>query len=230
MKRLPVIRIDDKGKHNLMDPVATERIWKLQINDESPRKLVSSEYDLQALLTGCLFTNGLIAIPSDIQKLQVDEGKSRIQIETGRKSRSVEHSREETQFKLRDIFSLITSFAQASDRFVQTGAYHSAGLAKGAGIELLADDISRQNAVDRLIGKMLLQNKKVASRALLLSCRVGEEIFQKAASMGFALVISQSAVTDLAVDMAKITNTTLVGFARDRRLNIYHEGRCEIVD
>ena len=225
-----MIRIDDKGKHNLMDPVATEKIWKLLINGEPERTLVSSDYEMEELLTGYLFSTARIHEPSDIQKLQIDEERDRIHVELKRGDKKNGRTQELVQFKLMDIFCLIEDFAQASERFVQTGAYHSAGLASGAKIERFADDISRQNAVDRLIGKMLLQNEKAASRALLLSCRVGKEIFQKAASMDFSLVVSQSAVTDLAVEMAKYTNTTLIGFARGKRVNIYHEGRCKIVD
>lgn len=230
MKKLPVIRIDEKGKHKLMDPVATEKIWELLIDGEPERKLASSEYEIEELLTGYLFSSGRIYTPSDIQKLQIDEERGLILIEIRKKHVIVNQIQEPIYFKLKDIFYLIEAFAQASERFVRTGAYHSAGLATGKTLELVADDISRQNAVDRLIGKILLQNRTARSRALLLSCRVGEEIFHKAASMQFPLVVSQSAVTDLAVQMAKNTNTTLIGFARGKRINIYHEGKCAIVD
>ncbi len=107
--------------------------------------------------------------------------------------------------------------------FGRTGALHAAGLFHADG-ELLAlrEDVGRHNAVDKIVGWALLENRlPLSDCVLLVSGRNGFEIVQKALVAGLPVVASVSAPSDLAVKLAREAGQTLVGFLRGRRFVIY---------
>ena len=107
--------------------------------------------------------------------------------------------------------------------FERTGGLHAAGIFTWTG-ELLAsaEDVGRHNAVDKVIGTMLLRDAiPLETSALCVSGRTSYEIVQKAWCAGIPLVVSVSAPSSLAVSLARDANITLVGFVRDGSLNIY---------
>jgi FdhD protein len=107
--------------------------------------------------------------------------------------------------------------------FGATGGVHAAAAFDHAGDPLLVrEDVGRHNAVDKVVGRMLLDgNLPATDRALFVSGRASFEIVQKAWAAGFATVLAVSAPTSLAVQTARAAGITLVGFARGRRCNVY---------
>jgi FdhD protein len=107
--------------------------------------------------------------------------------------------------------------------FGRTGGLHAAALVLTNG-EWLAvrEDIGRHNAVDKVIGWALLENRiPLAESILFVSGRSGFEIVQKAIVAGLPVVASVSAPSSLAVQLARELRLTLVGFLRGRRFVIY---------
>ena len=107
--------------------------------------------------------------------------------------------------------------------FAATGGVHAAAAFDTTGTPLVVrEDVGRHNAVDKVVGRLLLDGELPAARlGLFVSGRASFEIVQKAWAAGFAAVLAVSAPSSLAVDTARAAGLMLAGFAREERLNIY---------
>jgi FdhD protein len=126
------------------------------------------------------------------------------------------------------IAQLPESMRAAQKTFDATGGLHAAAIfdAKGK-LLVLREDVGRHNAVDKVIGRMLMRDALPLSHHLLcVSGRTSFEIVQKAVLAGIPLVAAVSAPSSLAIDLAQESGVTLVGFVRGDSFNIYtHAGR-----
>ena len=115
--------------------------------------------------------------------------------------------------------------------FDETGALHAAAVFSANGECLaIAEDVGRHNAVDKVVGHLLLEERlPLSNHALAVSGRTSFEIVQKAWLAGIELVCAVSAPSSLAIELAKEGNITLVGFARGNSFNVYtHSQRIRI--
>jgi len=107
--------------------------------------------------------------------------------------------------------------------FDRTGGLHAAGLfTPGGDLIYLREDIGRHNAVDKVVGRALLDGRLPFSDAILVvSGRAGYEIVQKSISAGIGVLAAVGAPSSLAVALAREFNQTLVGFLKGDRFNVY---------
>jgi FdhD protein len=107
--------------------------------------------------------------------------------------------------------------------FDVTGSVHAAAAFGADGtVQLTREDVGRHNAVDKVIGRMLLDEQlPAAGLGLFVSGRASFELVQKAWAAGFSTLVAVSAPTALAVHTARRAGLVLAGFVRTDRLNVY---------
>jgi FdhD protein len=121
------------------------------------------------------------------------------------------------------LLGLPEKLRNAQEAFARSGGLHAAGVFSADGeLVVSREDVGRHNAVDKVIGYGLLKGLlPFKEHILMVSGRASFEIMQKALAARIPVVAAVSAPSSLAVDFALESGQTLVGFLRDRRMNLY---------
>ena len=112
---------------------------------------------------------------------------------------------------------------ERSEIFHQTGGCHNAALLNRQGMVFYCLDIGRHNAIDTLVGYMLVEGLNPADHMIISSGRIASEIAQKAVRIGVPVFASLSRAMSRAVDLARATGLTLLGNVKSGSMHIYHE-------
>jgi FdhD protein len=128
-------------------------------------------------------------------------------------------------FDLDVLASIPHRMSTAQGLFAATGAVHAAAAFDRAGeVLVIREDVGRHNAVDKVVGSMLLGGAgglPATDLGLFVSGRASIEMVQKAWAAGFSTLVAVSAPTALAVDAARRAGMVLAGFVRGDGFNVY---------
>ena len=129
----------------------------------------------------------------------------------------------ETVISVDKILTLAQKLRAKQSTFDKTGGLHAAGIFDRNGeLLILREDIGRHNAVDKILGHLFLKNRMpLEDCVLMVSGRASFEIIQKSLAGRVGIICAVSAPSSLAVDMAKESGQTLIGFLRERKFNVY---------
>ncbi|OLB91620.1 MAG: formate dehydrogenase family accessory protein FdhD [Actinobacteria bacterium 13_2_20CM_2_66_6] len=118
---------------------------------------------------------------------------------------------------------LVERLRSSQGVFDRTGGLHGAGLFDPHGEPIcMREDVGRHNAVDKVVGRMLLDGRlPTRDSILVVSGRAGYEIVQKSITAGIPVLAAVGAPSSLAVALSREFNQTLVGFLRGERFNVY---------
>ena len=128
-----------------------------------------------------------------------------------------------TSFATTTLITIPDKLRSAQATFDKTGGLHAAAAFDADGdLVAVMEDVGRHNAVDKVIGSLLLQDRLPASElGLMVSGRASFELLQKTLMGGIPLLAAISAPSSLAVQLANEFDITLVGFLRGSDFNIY---------
>jgi FdhD protein len=116
--------------------------------------------------------------------------------------------------RMKDLFA-------AAVHYKTSRGIHGAALADADGLLIVAEDVGRHNAVDKVKGEALLRAIPTEDRILLSTGRISSEMLLKAARMGVPIVASRTSPTEMAVALAEQLNVTICGYVRGDSLNLY---------
>ncbi|KXG09820.1 Protein FdhD [Anoxybacillus sp. P3H1B] len=234
--------------HEQEDAIVLEQPLTIIVNGEEFATLVCSPEHLDELVLGFLASEGVIRFHDDIHQLSIDEeqgfayvdlsvplapassfskrfigsccGKSR-QFYLLNDVKTAKTITTSTRIRVEQCFALMNTLQNESTVFRHTGGVHNAALCNEEGMIIARSDIGRHNALDKIYGYCLRHAIPMRDKLVAFSGRVSSEILLKASKMGAGIVLSKSAPTDLALQLADDLHMTVVGFIRGTTLNIY---------
>lgn len=246
----PVTRWQGGKATAVQDLVAAEAPFTIFLNAHELVTLLVTPENLDELVIGFLRTEGFLATPADLRSIELDERRGVAEVTTAGDpgftrryfGKRVVTSGCAGPLSLADLARLrplgeeslrvrvtagrlleLAAALKESSLFRLTGGTHSAlaAPAAGDGDPVLREDIGRHNAVDKVAGRLTLDGVRLDDWVLVTSGRLASDLVRKAAALGMPIVVSRSAPTGLAVELAERLGLTLAGFARGNRLNVY---------
>jgi FdhD protein len=222
---------------------AEERPVSLTVNGQVWLTFMCTPADLDALAVGFLFNEGLIDAPADVADVRVCPSGQNVDVWLRRAvdlprnwrrtagcvggATSVELGAEQalvndgTQLATEAVGRLMAALFAGQQLYREAGGVHCSALSDGERLSVLAEDIGRHNTLDKLAGRCLLERRVMNGSVLLTTGRISSEMAQKAARMGTSIVISRSAPSSLAIELAERWGLTLIGYARRDQFNLY---------
>lgn len=241
-EKLPIECLSAQDRQAAEDLVVRELGLTIILDGEELTTLRCSPAELEYLALGFLFSEGLVGGRDEVKGIAVDEQKGVARVETGRaqNKRRISPGATSTR-KLTKIDSplrvtavrvlaLVRRFQDRSRLFRETGGAHSAALCSDKRILVFSEDIGRSNALDKVLGRCLLDGIPAADRIVITSGRVSSLTVLKVSSLAVPILVSRSAPTDLGVRLARDLGITLVGFARGDKMNVYTAGWRIVTD
>lgn len=250
MRKIRIKRWRDGDVQEVEDVVAEETFLHLEINEKIGFDTIVSSQNIKEFAYGNLFAEGFIDEPSDIKTYSEREKNGNFQIDvTIDMDSDISYRRNynilwtdctapsDIQKRIGDRIGKIDSplkvrasdvplvhkrISDHVDEYKQTGAYHYAFLFDGEmEIMSVAFDVSRHNAVDKVIGSIFLAGDTFADKALFVTGRITSNMIWKCLRAEIPLAMSRSAPLLEAIELAKAYDMGVIGFARGKRFNLY---------
>lgn len=229
IKKYKIKRICENNTITEEDYVTIEYKLDLFVNNKKLKTIYCTPKSIKQLIVGFLVYEGIIDSIKQVNNINIDIEKNKAYVELERVESILKFNNRNNNYEKTDkilqnkekIFELVNSFMKKSSLFKKTGGVHSCALCDFDKIIYFEEDIGRHNAIDKVIGRALIENIALQDKLMLTSGRVPIEILKKVAKIKIPILISRSAPTSLAVEFANKKGILLIGFARGNKFNIY---------
>ncbi|MEQ7807110.1 formate dehydrogenase accessory sulfurtransferase FdhD [Priestia megaterium] len=251
VKKRTVLRFRNGQMESFEDKIVTEFPVTVKINEEEFVTMVCSPQYIEEMVIGYLASEGVIREYKDIKNIWVQEKEGYVHVTIDKLNpyfQNLQNKRYITsccgasrqgfvfindaltakkmndisvELSIKDCFQLMNKLQQSAATFQETGGVHNAAICDKNGFMLSRMDIGRHNALDKLYGYCLKHHISIRDKVVVFSGRISSEILLKVAKIGCEVVLSKSAPTELALNLAEELGITTVGFIRNDSLNIY---------
>jgi FdhD protein len=223
--------------------VVREQPLTVYVDGERFLTLLCSPMKLEALVIGYLWMEKVIQSLDDVADLAVSAVDGRadvtlrapVELPTERILTSgcgggitfrIDHRlfprlQSDLRVEPRDLSERMKELFSAAVHYKESRGIHGAALADARSLLIVAEDVGRHNAIDKVKGEALQRAIPSEDRILLSTGRVSSEMLLKAARMGVPLVASRTSPTEMAVALAEQLNVTVCGYVRPDGLNVY---------
>lgn len=237
------------GLQAASDEMAEERPLTIVVDGEEFATMVCSPDELEELVIGFLASEGLLRSIDELASLNVQAergfayaelktkpaitkdyyakrfigsccGKSR-QFYFHNDMRTAKTVTTQTRVTPEQCSQLMQEMEARSTDFRRTGGLHNAALCTPQDVLITRTDIGRHNALDKIYGYCLQNKLRTHDKLIAFSGRISSEVLLKAAKIGTGILLSKSAPSTLALDLAHDLGITAVGFIRQDSMNVY---------
>ena len=207
-KRLEIWKICQENLEKQEDEVAVEAHLEIPLRGGRSLAVTCTPSHVEEMILGRRFLMGDL------------EEEERRAIPSGNPLKSV---------RTGEIFQVVKEmFEHPGELFRDTGCAHSCVLLHQGKILCSMEDISRHNALDKVVGYALKNHIPMEECVVFSSGRISEDYLRKVIDAGFRIAVSRAAVTEGAVNLAKKEQITLLGFVRKGSGNLYHIGNVSV--
>src|SRR5213595_598898 len=237
------LRVRANRADEVSGEVVREQPLTLWVNGEKFLTLLCSPIKLEALVVGYLWMEKVIEDAADITRLDVSAVDGRADVTLARPvtlpteriltsgcgggiTFRIDHRlfprlRSRLRVRPTELAARMKDLFQSALHYQRSRGIHGAALADADRLLIVAEDVGRHNAVDKVKGEALRLGIATEDRLLLSTGRVSSEMLLKAARMGVPLVASRTSPTEMAVALAEQLNVTICGYVRGDSLNLY---------
>lgn len=206
-------------------PTVDERIVHLVHDGHAVCEWRCTPTDLEALVIGRLYSEGLIETAEIVAKLQIVEESAETVVVLNAPLGSTRHTRtrmHNSAIPDSEVFSgLFKDLFTIIDERHPEGGMHGAALVAENRVGVHAEDVGRHNAVDKAIGLAVMAGIDLAAHGMIVTARVSGEIARKASQSTVAWLASRSIPTTLAVSIGRIAGMPIIGRAPGKNAFVY---------
>ena len=237
------LKVKDDHVEEVAGDVVREQPLSVYVNGEKFLTLLCSPMMLEALVVGYLWMEKVIADLAEITDLQISAVDGRAEVTLGHPvalpteriltsgcgggiTFRIDHRlfpRLESSLRVRpgELGARMKDLFGAAVHYQRSRGIHGAALADRERLLLVAEDVGRHNAIDKIKGEALRRGIPTEDRVLLSTGRISSEMLLKAARMGVPIVASRTSPTEMAVALAEQLGITVCGYVRPDTLNLY---------
>ncbi|MDW7669062.1 MAG: formate dehydrogenase accessory sulfurtransferase FdhD [Bacillota bacterium] len=225
--KFKIIRYEKNNYKEIEDISVVEYRLKIYVNNRPVGYRLCLKEKLDNMIIGFLLTEGYISKYKDIEKIEFiskSENHGECYCIVNKNKKYINNHSNNYRTDAKEINEAMEEFTQRSSLFKETGGVHSCGILKNSEIIYFADDIGRQNALDKILGYIVKNSEKMDEILILFSGRITTEVLEKLSLECIEGIISKAAVTKDAAIKGVNMKILLVGFARNKRFNLYSGG------
>jgi FdhD protein len=221
LENIEIGKVAGAKREARLDSVIHEAEVVIKLDGRTRQRLYCLPTALEELALGYLLSMGIT-----VSDIEIEWGANKISV-SAKRAGTIKPQKVTSRLRITesDVFDFIKKLDENNPLYKKSGATHVVGVFHGSGA-IFVEDISRHCAIDKIIGLSLKKGIDLPQSVLVTSCRQTLSTIKKGIYARVPIIITISATTYLAIESAQLMGITLVGFARDRRFNIYsHDWR-----